>query len=137
MALNFAFQKPSVFINGCLSNRLYLPSYRFDLVFQRRTKIGYFVQSVMLLQRIDEAEKSAIKAAETQRKDAYKQISELAALKEIDGASQAFQRRTKIGYFVQSVSFVLVNSVQGEIFFQQRCRTKGLFIKKFINFVKN
>lgn len=43
----------------------------------------------MLLQRINEAEKSAIEAAATQREEAYKQISELAALKEIDGASQA------------------------------------------------
>lgn len=43
----------------------------------------------MLLQRIDEVETAAIEAAKTQREEAYRQVSELAALKEIDGASQA------------------------------------------------
>ncbi len=43
----------------------------------------------MLLQRIGEAQNAALEAAATQRRDAYESINEVAALKKIDGASQA------------------------------------------------
>ncbi len=43
----------------------------------------------MLLQRIGEAQDAALEAATTQRREAYESINEIAALKEIDGVSQA------------------------------------------------